>query len=341
MIIFALLLAISYAQTDPITQEEDLGYVYSDTGGVGGVDKYGREVKCPTGSTYSSQYQCCHKRSSCQWHDFKEGFGFERAGQSTGFEEHAEDDTHCHFGTTQLIYCNPGKTINKQKPRKVTPVLERNYAPPKPIGPSRTPSEGYGAYIDSIIAQSKAGDKENCDKGFIMGLKDGTPWTTNVETNPEILMKLTDSERQTIVNAFDNKDFSGFMNNGIFAESIKYEFLRVIDDREVLGKSKEGQGSINLSKTNQAIVIGHASDDMQAGNLNKAVDAIVQYMKGLGLQESNKAVFSVADSESFIGHIPNIILFSLAAVGFCVTLNQIYRFWFGKRQHEILEAQEV
>ena len=85
-----------------------------------------------------------------------------------------------------------------------------------------------GAYIDSMIAHSKAGDKENCDKGFIMGLKDGAPWTTSVETNPEILMKLTDSERQTIVNAFDNKDFSGFMNNGIFAESIKYEFLRYL-----------------------------------------------------------------------------------------------------------------
>ena len=72
------------------------------------------------------------------------------------------------------------------------------------------------------------------------------------------------------------------MSSGILAEGTKYQFLRVQDDKLVLGKKKE-QGAISLQCSKTAVVIGHCPEGGQQGNLNKGVAVIAEYLESLGM----------------------------------------------------------
>ena len=72
------------------------------------------------------------------------------------------------------------------------------------------------------------------------------------------------------------------MGNGVRAEGVKYQFLRVEDDKTVMAK-KKGNGALTLQASKTAIVIGHCPEGSQAGNCNKAVAVIAEYLESLGM----------------------------------------------------------
>lgn len=72
------------------------------------------------------------------------------------------------------------------------------------------------------------------------------------------------------------------MAGGIFVEGIKYQFLRVEDDKIVFGKKKE-HGAITIQASKTAIVIAHTIEGCQQGNSNKGVAVIAEYLESLGM----------------------------------------------------------
>ena len=72
------------------------------------------------------------------------------------------------------------------------------------------------------------------------------------------------------------------MASGIHAEGVKYQFLRVEEDKLVLGKKKDN-GAITLQCSKTAIVIAHTSEGAQQGNTNKGVGVIAEYLESLGM----------------------------------------------------------
>jgi profilin len=72
------------------------------------------------------------------------------------------------------------------------------------------------------------------------------------------------------------------MASGIVAEGIKYQFLRVEDEKIVFGKKKDN-GAITLQASKTAIVIGHCKEGCQQGNVNKGVGVIAEYLESLSM----------------------------------------------------------
>jgi len=138
----------------------------------------------------------------------------------------------------------------------------------------------WDSYIDNLIAQSKdASGTAHVDKGCIIGMDGGAAWTTAGHPNA---LKLAGQEGPNITRCFKSKDFSPFMSGGIHAEGVKYQFLRVEDDKLVLGKKKEF-GAVTLQSSKTAIVIAHTAEGCQQGNANKAVAVIAEYLESLGM----------------------------------------------------------
>jgi profilin len=138
----------------------------------------------------------------------------------------------------------------------------------------------WDSYIDNLIAQTKdASGNFHCDKACIIGLDGGAPWTSAGHANA---FKLSGNEAPNIARCFKNKDFSSFQSGGIFAESIKYQFLREEDGKTVFGKKKE-HGAITIQASKTALVVGHCPEGGQQGNLNKGVAVIAEYLESLGM----------------------------------------------------------
>ena len=72
------------------------------------------------------------------------------------------------------------------------------------------------------------------------------------------------------------------MAGGIFAEGVKYQFLRVEEDKLVLGKKKD-HGAISIQSSKTALVIAHCPEGGQQGNTNKGVAVIAEYLESLGM----------------------------------------------------------
>lgn len=139
--------------------------------------------------------------------------------------------------------------------------------------------QSWDGYIDNLIAQTKdASGHAHADKACIIGLDGGAMWTTDSHENALVL---TASEATTIAAAFKSKDFSTFVDDGINIAGVGYQFLREEDDKVVYGK-KAGEGSVTLQASKTAIVIAHAPEGAQQGNMNKGVSVIAEYLESLG-----------------------------------------------------------
>lgn len=89
-------------------------------------------------------------------------------------------------------------------------------------------------------------------------------------------------EGAKIAKCLKSKDFTAFQASGIWAEGVKYQFLREEDGKLVLGKKKE-HGAITIQASKTAIVIAHTSEGCQQGNTNKGVAVIAEYLESLGM----------------------------------------------------------
>lgn len=94
--------------------------------------------------------------------------------------------------------------------------------------------------------------------------------------------QLQGQEGANIAKCYKSKDFSPFMAGGIHAEGVKYQFLRVEEDKLVLGKKKDC-GAITMQASKTAIVIAHCAEGCQQGNVNKGVAVIAEYLESLGM----------------------------------------------------------
>ena len=138
----------------------------------------------------------------------------------------------------------------------------------------------WDSYIDNLLGQSKdASGTAHVDKACIIGIDGGAKWTTDAHANA---LKIGDAECASIAKCFKAKDFSAFMAGGVHAEGVKYQFLRVEDDKLVLGKKKD-HGAITLQASKTAIVIGHCPEGGQQGSTNKAVGVIAEYLEGMNM----------------------------------------------------------
>ncbi|XP_046854537.1 profilin-like [Xenia sp. Carnegie-2017] len=138
----------------------------------------------------------------------------------------------------------------------------------------------WDSYIDNLIAQTKdASGTAHADKACIIGLDGGAAWTTAGHANA---LKLQGSEGANIAKAFKAKDFTSFQAGGVWAEGVKYQFLREEDGKLVAAKKKD-QGALTLQASKTAIVIGHTAEGCQQGNTNKGVAVIAEYLESLGM----------------------------------------------------------
>lgn len=136
----------------------------------------------------------------------------------------------------------------------------------------------WDGYVDNIIQRTKtqAGDF-NSDKACLIGLN-GAKWTSDTHANA---FKVTQEEAMRISQAFSKKDFTVLQAQGIVLEGNKYQFLRVEEDKLVLGKMKD-VGSVTLQASKQAIIIAHTPEGKQQGSTNVAVGAIADYLESIG-----------------------------------------------------------
>jgi len=131
----------------------------------------------------------------------------------------------------------------------------------------------WDSYIDNLLGHTAG----HGDKAAIVG-QDGSKWTSD---NHAKALKLTPEEAATIGKAMKTGDFSGFQASGVFAEGVKYQFLRDTDGI-VLAKKKD-QGALTLQKSKTSVVIGHTKEGQQQGNTNKGVAVIAEYLESLGM----------------------------------------------------------
>lgn len=133
----------------------------------------------------------------------------------------------------------------------------------------------WDSYIDNLIGHTV----EQCDKACIIGLDGGAKWTTDGHQKS---LKLSDSECAAIAKCFKAHDFTGFQSSGVWAENVKYQFLREEDGKTVFAKKKDN-GALSMQCSKTAVVIAHTKEGGQQGNTNKGVAVIADYLESIGM----------------------------------------------------------
>jgi len=136
----------------------------------------------------------------------------------------------------------------------------------------------WDSYIDNLVAQTSVSGTAHADRACIIGL-DGAPWTT---AGHAMALKLQGREGFNIATCFKNKDFSSMESAGVFAEGVKYQFLREEDKKMVFAKRKD-HGALTMQASKTAVVIGHTAEGCQQGNTNKGVALIAEYLESMNM----------------------------------------------------------
>ncbi|CAG8492266.1 389_t:CDS:2, partial [Scutellospora calospora] len=100
---------------------------------------------------------------------------------------------------------------------------------------------------------------------------DGTLWAASKGFNP------SHEEIKTIIESFS--DAQKIQANGIHCNGVKYVFLNS-DELTVRGKKGAADGIV-AEKTNQAVIIGIYAEGTMAGQANKVVGDLADYLRGL------------------------------------------------------------
>jgi len=138
----------------------------------------------------------------------------------------------------------------------------------------------WDGYLDSL--QGYAGGAANFERGCIISLDGGAPWTSR---GGPMGLNIKDAEAQEIARCFKKNDFSSMEQKGIMLENEKFQYLRRDDDQGfpvILGK-KKGLGAISVEASKTAIVIAKGPEGGQQGSLNTGVSRIVHYLAQNGL----------------------------------------------------------
>ncbi|KAI8592441.1 profilin, required for normal timing of actin polymerization in response to thermal stress [Geranomyces variabilis] len=122
----------------------------------------------------------------------------------------------------------------------------------------------WQAYVDSnLLGTGKIA------KAAIFGL-DGSLWATSSNLSVQA------PEISALSKGFT--DPSGLRASGIYIAGTKYFTLRA-DDKAIYGK--QGQNGLCAAKTKQAIIVGIYESPVQAGDANKVVEGLADYLIGV------------------------------------------------------------
>ncbi|KAK4235525.1 profilin [Achaetomium macrosporum] len=132
----------------------------------------------------------------------------------------------------------------------------------------------WQAYVDSSLVGSG-----HIDKAVIVSAAGDSTWaategfTVGADELQNIISILNEQDKQngpSVVKAY---------SDGIHVAGERYVATR-IEDRHVYGR--QGRTGICIVKTKQAILIGHYGENVQAGNATQTVEALADYLIGLG-----------------------------------------------------------
>lgn len=132
----------------------------------------------------------------------------------------------------------------------------------------------WQAYVDSSLVGSG-----HIDKACIVSAAGDSTWanTSGFTASPEELKEIV-----AILNEQDKKDGPAVVKafgEGIHVAGERYVATR-IEDTHVYGR--QGRTGICIVKTKQAILIGHYGENVQAGNATQTVEALADYLIGVG-----------------------------------------------------------
>ncbi|KAI8640345.1 profilin [Parasitella parasitica] len=119
----------------------------------------------------------------------------------------------------------------------------------------------WQAYIDTNLVGSG-----KVSQAGIYGL-DGNPWATSPG------FKVSNEEVKKIIEGFSNLD--SVQANGVYINSNKYFTLKCEDNYIYCKKDNTGACIV---KTTQALLIGMYGENMQAGDCNKTVQGLGDYL---------------------------------------------------------------
>ncbi|KAG9325405.1 hypothetical protein KVV02_002641 [Mortierella alpina] len=123
----------------------------------------------------------------------------------------------------------------------------------------------WQAYVDSnLVGTGKV------EKAAIFGL-DGSLWATSAGFN------VGGAEVQKLVAAF--VDTSDIAANGLYLEGKKYFYLRSGENSVY---ARLGAAGVTCVKTNQAVLVGHYGESMQAGDCTVVVESLGDYLRNTG-----------------------------------------------------------
>ncbi|KAK4204164.1 putative profilin [Triangularia verruculosa] len=132
----------------------------------------------------------------------------------------------------------------------------------------------WQAYVDSSLVGSG-----HIDKAAIFSAAGDSTWAATPG------FTVAPSEITAIISILNESDKSnGPAATKAFAEGIHVAGERYVatrnEDRHVYGR--QGRTGICIVKTKQAILIGHYGENVQAGNATQTVEALADYLVGLG-----------------------------------------------------------
>jgi len=125
----------------------------------------------------------------------------------------------------------------------------------------------WQAYVDTSLVSSG-----QVDKGAIFSAAGDSVWAATPGFN------ISPEEIKAIIGAYT--DATNVQSNGFHVHGVRYVYVSS-DDRTLTGRGKDKDGVI-VVKTKQAIVVAHYPSAVQPGAARKTVEALGDYLIGVG-----------------------------------------------------------
>ncbi|KXJ95375.1 profilin [Microdochium bolleyi] len=127
----------------------------------------------------------------------------------------------------------------------------------------------WQAYVDDSLVKSG-----HIDKGAIVSAAGDSAWATSSGFN------LSAGEMKALADIYANKaNAEKAQAEGIYIAGDRYVVAQ-IEERTIY--ARKGRLGVVICKTKQAILVGHHSDTMVAGNSRQTVEALADYLTGVG-----------------------------------------------------------
>ncbi|OIW32408.1 Profilin/allergen [Coniochaeta ligniaria NRRL 30616] len=128
----------------------------------------------------------------------------------------------------------------------------------------------WQAYVDSSLVGSG-----HLDKAAIISAAGDSAWATTAG------FTLKPEEMKHIADILDNA--SGAVDKayaeGVYVGGVRYVLTKV-EGRSLY--ARQGRNGLCVAKTKQAILVGHHGETHQAGNATQTVEALADYLIGVG-----------------------------------------------------------